>query len=68
MSSFGIVDYLIFVGTLAVSMLIGVYYAFIKKQKTNEELLVGGRQMAILPSALSLLATVILKKFCSFFF
>jgi hypothetical protein len=39
-------------------MLIGVYYAFIKKQTTNEELLVGGRQMAIFPSALSLLATV----------
>lgn len=39
--SFTILDYIIFLGTLAVSMLIGVYYAFIKKQKTNVDLLVG---------------------------
>ncbi|OXA62795.1 Sodium-coupled monocarboxylate transporter 1 [Folsomia candida] len=55
--SFTILDYIIFLGTLAVSMLIGVYYAFIKKQKTNVDLLVGGRSMPIIPTSLSLLAT-----------
>jgi len=57
MGSFGAVDYLIFIGTLAVSLFIGIYYAFFKKQTTNDELLVGGRSLGIFPIALSLLAT-----------
>lgn len=39
--TFSILDYVVFLGTLAVSMLIGVYYAFVKKQTTNADLLVG---------------------------
>jgi len=57
MGSIGAVDYVIFIGTLAVSVLIGIYYAFIKKQRTNDELFVGGRNIGIFPIALSLLAT-----------
>lgn len=40
---FTVMDYVVFLGTIAISMLIGVYYAFIKKQKTNTDLLVGKR-------------------------
>ena len=46
-----------FPGTLLISVVIGLYYAFIKTQKTNMDLLVGGRKMAIVPSSLSLLAS-----------
>lgn len=38
---FTAMDYIVFLGTIAISILIGVYYAFIKKQKTNADLLVG---------------------------
>ncbi|CAG7829113.1 unnamed protein product [Allacma fusca] len=55
--TFSIMDWVVFAGTLVVSVLIGLYYAFIKKQRTNAELLVGGRNMAIFPSTMSLLAT-----------
>jgi len=55
--SFGVVDYIIFVGVVVMSILIGIYYAFVKKQQTNEDLLVGGRNMQVVPIALSLLAT-----------
>uniref|UniRef100_T1JCV4 Sodium-coupled monocarboxylate transporter 1 n=1 Tax=Strigamia maritima TaxID=126957 RepID=T1JCV4_STRMM len=53
-----IVDYIIFVLTLIVSLLIGLYYAFTgNKQKTVQEYLVGNRNMGVLPVAMSLLAT-----------
>lgn len=55
--TFSIMDWVVLVGMLVISVGIGLYYAFIKKQKTNADLLVGGRNMAIFPSAMSLLAT-----------
>jgi len=55
--SFGIVDYIVFLGTLVISMLIGCYYAFFKTQKTNEELLSGNRNIGIIPCCMSLVAT-----------
>ena len=55
--TFSIMDWVVFAGTLVISLLIGLYYAVIKKQRTNAELLVGGRNMAIFPTAMSLLAT-----------
>ena len=46
-TNFSIMDWVVFGGTLVVSLLIGLYYAFIKKQRTNAELLVGGRNMVM---------------------
>ncbi len=43
-------EYLIFGGVLASSMGIGIYYGcFGTKSKTNEEFLMAGRSMSILP-------------------
>lgn len=44
---FTVMDYVVFLGTIGVSILIGVYYAFVKKQKTNADLLVGKIGMII---------------------
>ena len=44
MSDFGWVDYSVVGATLLFSLLIGVYYAIGSKNKTNEDLLVGGRR------------------------
>jgi Na+/proline symporter len=49
--------YVVLMATLVISMLIGVYYAIFKKQKTNSDLNLGGRSMPLIPTALSLLAT-----------
>jgi Na+/proline symporter len=51
--------FLSYPGTVLFSVLIGVYYAFIQKQKTNSDLLVGGRNMSLIPVSLSLLATYV---------
>ncbi|XP_055642492.1 sodium-coupled monocarboxylate transporter 1-like [Toxorhynchites rutilus septentrionalis] len=53
------VDYVIFVVLLAISALIGVYFGFISKIKQNnvEEYLLGGKTMAKIPVAASLIAT-----------
>ncbi|XP_061171925.1 sodium-coupled monocarboxylate transporter 1-like [Saccostrea echinata] len=56
MSSFVIVDYVVFCLTISISLGIGVYYA-IAGQKTTSEYLVGGRQMKILPVAISLMVS-----------
>ncbi|KAG4068534.1 hypothetical protein HA402_004875 [Bradysia odoriphaga] len=53
-------EYLIFGGVLALSMAIGVYYGcFGTKNKTNEEFLMAGRSMSILPVALSLVCSFV---------
>ena len=44
MGGFDWVDYTVVGGTLLVSLLIGVYYAFGSKNQTQEDLLVGGRR------------------------
>ena len=55
---FVIADYAVFSATIAVSLGIGIYYAFSGgKQKTTSEYLVGNRQMSILPVALSLMVS-----------
>lgn len=49
-------EYLIFGGVLALSLAIGVYYGcFGTKNKTNEEFLMAGRSMSILPVSLFLI-------------
>jgi len=51
-------DYTIFCSLMLVSALIGVYFAFFAKQKQNTtaEYLMGGKNMAIFPITMSLIA------------
>ncbi|GFU22022.1 putative sodium-dependent multivitamin transporter [Nephila pilipes] len=50
-------DYLIFAATLAVSAGIGLFFQMTSKKKTNEEYLLAGKDMSVLPVAFSLMAT-----------
>ncbi|GAB0095301.1 sodium-coupled monocarboxylate transporter 1 [Sergentomyia squamirostris] len=56
---FGIWDYGLFIGMLAISALIGVYFGFMskKKQDNTEEYLLGGKKMSIFPVSCSLIAS-----------
>lgn len=50
-------DYTLFVLMLLVCIVIGIYFGFIeKKENTEDEYLVGGRNMPIIPVAISLIA------------
>ncbi|XP_021965091.2 sodium-coupled monocarboxylate transporter 1 isoform X1 [Folsomia candida] len=51
-------DWVVVAATLGASLAIGIYYA-LKGNKSNEDLLVGGRNMAVLPVAASVMATYI---------
>ena len=53
---FGWEDYLMLSLMLAVSTLIGVYFAW-KGQKSNVDYLLGGKRMGVLPMSMSLMAT-----------
>ncbi|ODM98275.1 Sodium-coupled monocarboxylate transporter 1 [Orchesella cincta] len=55
---FGVTDYILLTGTLLISLLIGLYYGY-KGKNTNEELLVGGRNMSIIPVAASVMVTFV---------
>lgn len=53
-------DYIIFAGTLLVSLGIGFYHSFTGgKQKTTNEYLMGNRQMNILPVTISMTVSYI---------
>ena len=53
-----IVDYIIFVLTIAISIGIGIFHAVCGgKQRTTSEYFVGNRKMSILPVALSLMVS-----------
>ncbi|XP_021962512.2 sodium-coupled monocarboxylate transporter 1 [Folsomia candida] len=54
---FGILDYLAVAGTLTLSLGVGLYYACAGKKQTNEDMLVGGRNMSPVPIAASMLVT-----------
>lgn len=58
---FSWLDYGLFVLLLGVSTMIGVYYGFFSKHKQNNtnEYILGGRSMAILPVAISIIATLV---------
>ncbi|XP_067130724.1 sodium-coupled monocarboxylate transporter 1-like [Centruroides vittatus] len=59
-SRFGIVDYVVFAGMLAISACIGIYYACSgQKQKTTKEFLLGDRKMKVFPVTMSVLATFV---------
>ncbi|KAF8763707.1 Sodium-coupled monocarboxylate transporter 1 like protein [Argiope bruennichi] len=52
-----IADYIMFAALLAVSAGIGVFFIFKSKKNTNDEYLLAGKDMSILPVAFSLMAT-----------
>lgn len=56
MQSFSWVDYVVFVFMLAISGLVGIYWGFFKKQTTQNDYLLGGRNMKVVPVAMSLVA------------
>lgn len=56
MQTFSWVDYVVFVFMLAISAVVGVYWGFMKKQSTQTEYLLGGRNMKVVPVAMSLVA------------
>lgn len=58
--TFGWTDYVLFVGLLGVSLLIGVYFGFFSKQDSAKEYLFGGKTMSYLPVAMSMLARYVL--------
>src|SRR5271157_1764636 len=60
MNSFSAFDYVLFGITLALSLIIGMYFAFKRKRTqtdTMQEFLIGNRQMPVVPTVLSLLAS-----------
>lgn len=55
---FGTADYVVFVGLLATSLVIGLFHAF-TGNRNPEEYLFGGRSMSVLPVSISLLSSYI---------
>lgn len=56
MQRFTWVDYVVFVLMLAISAVVGVYWGFMKKQSTQADYLLGGRNMKVVPVSMSLVA------------
>lgn len=56
MQHFGWADYIVFVVTLFVCIIVGIYFGFFQKSSTSQAYLIGGRQMQTFPIALSLIA------------
>lgn len=56
MQKFSWVDYVVFVFMLAISAIVGVYWGFMKKQTTQNDYLLGGRNMQVIPVSMSLVA------------
>ncbi|CAB3240360.1 unnamed protein product [Arctia plantaginis] len=56
MQRFSWIDYVVFVFMLAISAVVGVYWGFMKKQTTQSDYLLGGRNMKVIPVSMSLVA------------
>lgn len=56
---FSTIDYVLFVGLLLLSTVIGIYYGFLAKTKQNtvKQYLLGGKTMHIVPISMSLIAS-----------
>ena len=68
-AAFSTVDYVVFGLFILISFLIGFYHSF-KHSSNNEEFLMGGRSIGIIPMAISMVASfnsayMILGKNCS---
>ncbi|XP_058797242.1 sodium-coupled monocarboxylate transporter 2-like isoform X3 [Phymastichus coffea] len=55
--TFGWTDYTLFAGLLGMSLIIGFYFGFFSKQDSASEYLFGGKSMAYLPVAVSIIAS-----------
>ncbi|KAK2575162.1 hypothetical protein KPH14_002566 [Odynerus spinipes] len=55
--TFGWTDYTLFTFLLGVSMVIGVYFGFFKKQDNTTDYLLGGKTMSFFPISMSLIAS-----------
>ncbi len=56
--TFGVIDYILFIGTLCISTSIGLYFALRGgRQRTTEEYLMADRNLPCFPVAMSLLAS-----------
>ena len=53
---FSWIDYSVFSSLLGISLIIGIYFGFFSKQDTTTEYLFGGKTMAYVPVAVSLLS------------
>lgn len=57
-ANFSLIDYIMFIGLLIVSSLIGVYFGWKDRKSTdNKNFLTGGRNLAVFPVAMSLSAS-----------
>jgi sodium-coupled monocarboxylate transporter 8/12 len=57
-TSFSVPDYCVFFAMLAISALIGFYYAYkSKSMKNTDDFLLGGRKLQIFPVAMSIMAS-----------
>lgn len=60
-ATFQVLDYLLFISVLLISACVGIYYIlkekWAAKQATSDDLLMGGREMAVFPVAMSLIAS-----------
>ena len=54
--TFGVADYCVFGGTLLMSLMIGAFYAF-RGQHSNDEMLLGNRQLKVLPVSISVMVS-----------
>ncbi|XP_028046887.2 sodium-coupled monocarboxylate transporter 1 [Monomorium pharaonis] len=57
--TFDLVDWIIFIGMLGVSILIGIYHYYASRKKVDavREYLVGGQKMSVFPISMSMLAS-----------
>lgn len=55
--TFGWTDYTLFTFLLGISMVIGVYFGFFKKQDNTTDYLLGGKTMSFFPISMSLIAS-----------
>lgn len=52
-------DYVVFIAMFIFCILIGIYFGFWKKSDSEDDYLVGGRNMSVFPIGLSLIASFI---------
>lgn len=52
-------DYLVFIAMFVFCLMIGIYFGFMKKAVSEDDYLVGGRNMSVFPIALSLVASFV---------
>jgi uncharacterized membrane protein len=57
-NTFAVLDYVFFIGTLVVSLLIGIFFGYRNRSKhSTKEVLLAGGKMHFIPVAMSLLAS-----------